>query len=122
MRTVDPVFSGKYWIDGTHAFDFTLGFSDDFEFNADYLWHGWGALPQPSEGKLAGYLGLGGGLDNNHHDSEFAIRTVAGAAYWFPRNPVEIFLELAPMFIVSPDSGLGWNGGIGIRVYFNNFN
>jgi len=114
--------SGKYWLDKIHAIDAALGFSGDFVFHADYLWHGWKAFPQPKQGKLSAYFGIGGRFEEKKKDDEFGIRFVAGGGYWFEKHPVEVFLELVPVFKVSPDTGLGFNGGIGIRYYFSKFN
>jgi len=114
--------SGKYWLDKIHAIDAALGFSGDFALHADYLWHGWKAFPQPKKGALGAYLGIGGRFEEKKKDNEFGIRFVAGGNYWFEKYPVEVFLELVPVFEVSPDTGLGFDGGIGIRYYFSRFN
>ena len=83
----------------------------------DYLWHGWDVIPQPSEGKAPVYLGLGAQV-RTFHDAEFGLRAVAGAAYWLPRRPVEIFLEVVPVFRLTPGTSVGMGAGLGLRYYF----
>jgi hypothetical protein len=109
--------TGKYWVDGARALDFGLGYSTDLAFYGDYLWHSWTVLPQPSQGKLGGYLGVGGqvrALDS----TEFGIRAVAGASYWLPEDPVEFFSELAPVFRLTPGNSVGLDAALGVRYYF----
>ncbi|OGS36123.1 MAG: hypothetical protein A2506_11590 [Elusimicrobia bacterium RIFOXYD12_FULL_66_9] len=109
--------TGKLWLDGTRALDAGLGWNSELTVYGDYLWHGWNVLPQPAEGKLPVYLGLGAQV-RTYHDAEFGIRTVAGVAYWFPRDPVEVFLELVPVFRVTPGTSVGLEAGLGLRYYF----
>ena len=109
--------TGKLWLDGSRAVDAGLGFSSNLAVYGDFLWHSWTVLPQPAEGKLPVYLGLGAqvrALD----DAEFGIRTVVGVAYWLPRNPVEIFLEIVPVFRLTPGTSVGLDAGLGLRYYF----
>lgn len=109
--------TGKLWLDGTRAVDAGLGWNGEVTFYGDYLWHGWDVLPQPSQGKLPVYFGLGGQV-RMFNDAEFGLRAVAGVAYWLPRHPVEIFAELVPIFRLTRDTGPGIDGAIGLRVYF----
>ena len=110
--------TAKLWLNDSQALDAGLGFSSDFTLYADYLWHGWETLPQPSKGRLPAYLGLGAQL-RTLTPSEFGLRTVAGIAYWLPHNPVELFLEIVPVFRFSPHSSVGLDAGIGLRYYFS---
>ncbi|HAH05245.1 MAG TPA: hypothetical protein DCM05_01770 [Elusimicrobia bacterium] len=109
--------TGKYWMNETYAADAGLGFSTSLSVYGDYLWHGWTVLPQPSEGKLPVYLGLGAQI-RTLHELEFGVRTVAGAAYWLPRHPLELFIEIAPVFRLVPGTSVGLDGGVGLRYYF----
>jgi hypothetical protein len=111
--------TAKLWLNGGRALDVGLGFNDNLTLYGDYLWHSWKVLPQPSEGKLPVYLGLGAQIGNSSHGGGgLGLRAVAGAAYWLPRNPVEIFLELAPVFRLSDGGGSYLGAGIGLRYYF----
>ena len=111
--------TGKVWIDGSQAVDMGVGFSTDLAVYGDYLWHSWKVLPQPAEGKLPVYIGLGAQV-RTFHDAELGIRTVAGIAYWLPRNPVEIFLEIVPVFRLEPHDSVGLDAGLGLRYYWKN--
>ena len=111
----------KYWFTHDIAVDVGLGFAKDFSLYSDVLWHRWTLFPQPPKGVLAGYLGLGLRYENEDDDDEhdeFGIRTVAGASYWVPSNPIEVVVEIAPVFQVSPDTDTGFDAGIGVRYYF----
>lgn len=109
--------TGKLWLTGTQAVDAGLGWNSELTVYGDYLWHGWDVVPQPSQGKLPVYLGLGAQA-RTFHETEFAIRTVAGIAYWLPRHPVEIFLEVVPVFRLTRHEGAGIEAGLGVRYYF----
>ncbi|MFH2205171.1 MAG: hypothetical protein ABIJ96_18830 [Elusimicrobiota bacterium] len=109
--------TGKVWINEAQAVDMGIGFSTKLAVYGDYLWHGWKVLPQPPEGKLPVYFGLGAQV-RTFHTAEFGIRAVAGLAYWLPRNPVEIFLEVAPVFRLTPGTSVGLDAGLGLRYYF----
>ena len=111
--------TAKFWLNDSRALDAGMGFSTDLTLYGDYLWHSWKVLPQPSEGRLPAYLGLGAQIgDSSHRDSNLGLRAVAGIAYWLPRNPVEIFLDIVPVFHLSHGEGADINVSIGLRYYF----
>lgn len=111
--------TGKYWLNENRALDAGLGFDSDVLLYGDYLWHSFKVLPQPAEGKMPLYLGLGLQIGDNHHNnSTLSLRAVGGIAYWLPRNPIEIFLELIPTFHLSQNGGSDLNAGLGLRYYF----
>ena len=109
--------TGKIWLDESQAADAGLGFSTHLAVYGDYLWHSWTVLPQPNQGKLPAYIGLGAQV-RTFHDAELGIRTVAGVAYWLPRDPVEIFFEIVPVFRLEPRDSVGLDAGVGLRYYF----
>ena len=109
--------TGKMWLDGTKAIDIGLGWHSGLTIYGDYLWHAWDVLPKPPEGKMPVYLGLGAQV-RTYNDAEFGIRTVAGIAYWLPRHPVEIFVEIVPVFRLTPGTSVGMDAGVGLRYYF----
>lgn len=111
--------TAKYWTSGSQAADIAIGYGGNLIVHADYLWHAWDVLPAPRAGKLAAYAGLGGRFRNRAHDDvEFGFRTPLGAAYWLARHPVELFVELVPVFKLNADTGLDLDGAVGLRVYF----
>ncbi|MBU2575315.1 MAG: hypothetical protein KKH28_14700 [Elusimicrobia bacterium] len=109
--------SAKYWLDKTRAVDGALGFGD-LSLHADYLRHGTGLLGQPKSGRLSTYWGVGAKIKDHKDGTVFGLRAVGGAAYEFPKNPAEVFFELAPVLRLSPDSGWDLDAGIGVRYYF----
>ncbi len=111
--------TAKYWLDGGKALDMGLGFDSDLTLYGDYLWHSWRVFPQPAEGKIPAYLGVGAQFGgSSRRDNNAGLRAVAGVAYWLPRNPLEIFLELVPVFHFSGHSGTDVNLNLGLRYYF----
>jgi len=112
----------KYWLNPINAIDFGFGFDQNFTVHGDYLWHGWEIFKQRQEGKIGAYLGIGASLKSKKKDGEFGIRTVIGGDYLLKKYPVEIFLELVPLFRLTPSREVSINGGIGLRYYFKKFN
>jgi hypothetical protein len=108
--------TGKYFLNHVLAIDGAMGWGGPFTVHADLLWHGWNALPKPSEGRLPVYLGVGLEIE----DGNAALRTVGGVSYWLKDKPLEIFAELAPTFGADEDAELA--GAIGFRWYFTRFN
>ena len=116
----DPTgLSAKYWLNNVNAFDVSIGFGD-VSVHADYLWHRADFFPKPQRGRLLGYLGIGVKVQdqNRKRDTLVGIRGVGGVAYDFLQDPVELFLEVAPVLEMAPDAGLGLDAGFGIRYYF----
>jgi hypothetical protein len=108
--------SVKYWTTSNQAISGGLGFaaSNDFGLHGEYLWHSRRLLPQPSRGDLALHAGLGGRL----RDDEFGIRPSVGADYWIEEHPIELFLDLGPIFRLTPKRAVDFTALIGIRFYF----
>jgi len=114
--------SAKYWVSGTNALDFGLGYSfakdnSNLNFHADYLWHDATLFNSPQ--KLLLHYGCGIRLKTvvDGRDS-FGARGVAGIS-WFPsRTRFEFFIEVAPVFKLIPETTLDVDGGLGARFYF----
>lgn len=109
--------TAKTWYTGSNAFDLGVGFGEDFTFYADHLWHGWDIFPQPAQGKLGGYVGIGPRIEADRH-AEFGIRTIGGLSYWIANRPIELFLEGGPVFQLAPDRDVEVDAGVGVRFYF----
>jgi hypothetical protein len=125
--------SAKLWTSNTNAFDAGLGWSrggdrfgfrDDYyygrtrvHFHMDYLWHSWNVIHSSERFPL--YYGIGGRINSGDGlESSLAVRGVVGIA-WLPRDtPIDIFLELVPLFQLAPSSGFGIDAGIGVRYFF----
>lgn len=109
--------TAKYWMTEGRALDAGIGIENNLSLYGDILWHSWRVLPQPSQGKLPVYLGIG--LESGNSDrNDFGLRAVAGVAYWFPRNPLEVFAEIVPVLHFNDDKGANVSATIGGRYYF----
>lgn len=124
--------SAKLWTSRDNAFDFGfgLGLGGDrikyqgnydrtgrIHFHMDYLWHAFNAISSTEKFPL--YYGFGGRYNSGGgYDGSLGIRGVFGIA-WFPHStPIDVFLEIVPVFQVTPLTGLGFNAGLGIRYFF----
>lgn len=124
--------SAKLWTSKENAFDFGLGVSvggdrikykgnynrgSRIHFHMDYLWHAFNAINSAERFPL--YYGIGGRFNTGgNYEGSFGVRGVFGIA-WFPRStPIDVFLELVPVFQVTPLTGLGIDAGLGIRYFF----
>lgn len=124
--------SAKYWTSQNNAFDFGLGVglggdrikyeghydnSSRIHFHMDYLWHSFGAISSTERFPL--YYGIGGRYNSGGgYESSLGVRGVLGIA-WLPQStPIDVFLEVVPVFPITPLTGLGIDAAIGIRYYF----
>ena len=109
--------SAKLWLDDRLAVDLGAGLSDgNAAFWGDALWHDWTLLPQPKEGRLGAYLGVGPQIRTGD-ETHFGIRTIAGACYRFAGHPLELFAEAGPLFRLTQGGHVDAVGGVGLRVY-----
>jgi hypothetical protein len=125
--------SAKYWLSGSNALDFGLGWSNGGDrisrfdgtyngggrvhFHMDYLWHSFSAIHSTEQFPL--YYGIGGRFNSGGgYSSSLAVRGVIGIA-WLPRGtPIDVFLEIAPSLQLSPSSGFALDAGLGVRYFF----
>lgn len=111
--------TGKYWLSSSTAIDAFAGyhFNGNFDLHADYLWHSFSSFAV-SRGRLPFYLGLGARV-NLGNDSDFGMRLPVGLSYLFPTDPVEVFIEVAPVVKLLADIGADVDGLVGFRLYVN---
>lgn len=107
----------RYFLTETTSLDLGAGFSGDAALWAEHSWHSWDLLPRPPSGEFDAWVSLGGRVEAKD-DTAFGIRTMLGGSYWLPGRPLEIFLTAGPVFEVTPDGGVGADGGVGVRFYF----
>jgi hypothetical protein len=124
--------SAKLWTSKVNAFDFGLGWSvggdrisykghyengSRVHFHMDYLWHSFNTISSTERFPL--YYGIGGRFNSGAgYDASLGIRGVIGIA-WFPHStPIDVFVELVPVFQITPNSGLGIDGALGVRYFF----
>jgi len=122
----------KYKMSRMNALDGAIGFSpgDRFRIHVDYLWNAY-PFRDPAFtlhygiGVVVGfgdtwYTWRGRGDDRyfaRTRDLGLGLRVPVGIDYAIPRSPVELFFELAPLFILAPGVGVGIDVGIGVRFY-----
>ena len=112
----------KYFINDTIAVDAAAGWSlfphSDAEIQADVLWHNYQML-HVDEGRLPVYFGVGlMGRFRHNRDDEAGIRVPFGISYMFDNIPVNLFAEIGPAIIFTPDWKGEIVGGIGARYRF----
>lgn len=114
--------SAKYWIADSKALDFGLGYSltennSNFNFHVDYLWHELDAFN--SHENLLIHYGLGFRIKavSDGKDS-FGARGVVGVTWMLSQIPLDLFIEVAPVFKLIPETVLDLDGGLGVRFYF----
>ncbi len=122
--------SFKAWTSGTTAFDAGLAWSfgryDAINIHADYLWHNFSALGGDiDKGQLPIYYGIGGRLvladdypNQGDNNAVLGARIPVGINYLIEDSPVGIFLEVAPILNIIPETDFDIDGGVGVRFYF----
>ncbi len=115
-------FSGKYWVSDENAFDFGLAYSfvetsNALSIHADYLYHESRWFPRFD--RLDFYYGFGARIRSNKDQTSLGIRGVAGLALMLKEAPVDIFVEIAPVFKLIPSTALNMDAAIGARYYFD---
>jgi hypothetical protein len=113
--------SGKIWTGQKTGIDFAAAWSvektQSFNFHADYLIHDFGVF-KVDKGKMALYYGIGGRLVDAADDTHIGVRVPVGINYLFATAPLDLFLEMAPVLDLAPDTNLDFDGGLGIRFWF----
>lgn len=111
--------TGKYWLSSTTAVDGFAGyhFNSNFDVHADYLLHTFSSF-DVTNGRLPFYAGLGARI-NLGNSSDLGMRIPFGVSYLMPTNPVEAYVEMAPVVKLAAHFGFDIDGQIGVRVYLN---
>ena len=92
----------------------TSGKNDYAYFHIDKLFHDHMKISTP---EISLYYGLGASGKVGFED-EYGVRAPLGATYIFRKFPFDIFVEIAPTIIVSPETKLEFIGFFGTRVWF----
>jgi hypothetical protein len=111
----------KVWSNSHTAFDAAAGWSLGHEewiyVHGDYLWHRYEL--DVEEGSLPFYFGIGARvLLHDGDDSKVGIRLPLGLDYVFENHRFDIFIEVAPIIDLAPDTEFDVGGGVGARYYF----
>jgi len=121
--------SAKFWMDDLWAIDGAIGI-DRSEFDVhltilrhDFIWvnrigNKWGWFQRlTTEGDLPYYFGAGPRILFEDKE-EIGIRFPVGLSYLPHQSPWEIFLEVAPVFRLTPSTGFNGDFSVGVRYYF----
>lgn len=113
--------SAKGWVSPRGAIDAGLAWSMRREgflhAHMDYLWHFKDIVN--TEQQVIPYIGVGGRIFGNNNGSAVAGVRIAGGISWLPVDtPLDVFLEIAPIVDLTPETQTSVNGGVGIRFYF----
>jgi hypothetical protein len=110
----------KNWLSKINAWDagiaWNFGKHDKFHVHGDYVWNKYDLI-KVDKGILPVYYGVGARF-LVEDDTHLGIRGVVGLDYIFDGLPLDVFLELAPIFDIVPGTGLSFNGAIGLRYFF----
>jgi len=114
-------FSGKVWTTLNSAFDlgvaWSFGKGGHIHLHGDYLIHSFDFF-NVETGDMPLYFGIGGRVRLEEKDSRVGLRIVVGTEYIFREAPVSIFLEIAPIMDIIPETASNLNAGFGIRYIF----
>ena len=110
------------------AFDlaFAFKFNDLLYFHFDFLKHNFKLIPKEElTGDLPLFWGLGLKIKNrkikDESKSYFGLRAPVGFEYIFKEIPFDIFAEIVPVVLLTPNITAELNAVIGIRYHFLEF-
>lgn len=104
--------AGHKAIDAAAAWSFSG--KDSLHLHADQLWFK-NDVFKVEQGRLPLYYGVG--LRVKLEDrSRLGIRIPVGLQYFFPKSEFTMFLEIAPVLDIAPDTDLELNAALGVRL------
>lgn len=121
----DPTgLSMKLWTSQQNALQFALAWQtrDPFlgtrvSFSGDYVWHSFDAIH--STQRFPVFYGVGGVLaSGGGAESALGIRGVLGIAWMSREAPIDIFIQVVPVLVLTPSTDLELGAGLGIRFFF----
>lgn len=113
--------SAKLWVSNNNAFAGGLGWhfvgpNDGFSLHLDYLYHIDNDFHTNLRFPL--YYGFGARIREEGNDFGLGFRGVGGILFYPDQVPVDIFLEIAPVFVLLPGTDLELDVAFGARYYF----
>ncbi|MEW6196866.1 MAG: hypothetical protein AB1521_17090 [Bacteroidota bacterium] len=114
--------SAKYWLDEDNALDFGLAYSfirknSAFSIHADYLYHAFDLIE--SKLRIPVYYGFGARIRIiQNEDTGLGARGVIGVAWLNDDVPIDVFIEVVPVFNLFPATSLNLDAAIGVRYFF----
>ncbi|MEX0686887.1 MAG: hypothetical protein WD267_04850 [Balneolales bacterium] len=111
----------KLWFNPRNALDGSFGWSlfeeedDNVYLHLSYLRHKYNDI-NVARGLMPYYFGLGG-FSRLGDNPISGVRIPFGLTYLFENDPLEIFVEVAPMIELTPSVVARGSYGLGIRYY-----
>ena len=109
----------KNWTSQNLALDagvaWAFGRKGALHIHADYLIHEFEMI-ETKHGQLPVYYGIGGRV-LLASDFRVGVRGVIGLSYLLEEIPLDVFLEIVPIFDLVPRTDLSFNAGIGLRYF-----
>ena len=90
----------EYYCDWVFAY-----YGDGGNFADSTLWHLQTTYMQPATG-----------IEDD--DTKVGIRIPLGVDYIFAESPFDVFVEIAPILNLVPETEFDWSGGVGARFWF----
>ena len=114
--------SAKLWSSEKTAFDFGLAWSSKNDatmaIHADYVWHRFDKI-DVDQGALPFYYGIGVRFRGNDVADDFiGVRFPLGLDYLFANSAFDVFIEVAPVLDLTPDTDIDINAALGGRFFF----
>ncbi|MGH8003699.1 MAG: hypothetical protein ACRECJ_03125 [Limisphaerales bacterium] len=114
--------SFKHWVSRNNAIDAGFAWSfagrgEELHIHADYLWHMPLKSSDPAVRRTSFYIGVGGRA-RFENDSRVGARVPLGLVHFIKDTPLDVFIEVAPIMDLAPETDMSANGGIGLRYYF----
>lgn len=113
--------SAKYWFSPATAFDAAVSWSlrdehEDMYIHGDFLWHNFSIIGSASD-LVPIYYGIGGRVILAD-DPRLGARVPVGISWLLGGAPLDLFVEVAGILDIVPDTDFDVNGGLGIRFVF----
>jgi len=120
----------KIWTGPVTAVDAAMAWSFDrntsVQLHSNFLIHDYNVI-NLSPGRWPVYYGLGARVkfdderrrgDQTRKNTRAGLRAPLGVAFLFDDYPVDIFVEVVPVFDVTPSTSLTLNAAVGVRYFF----
>lgn len=117
----DPAgLSGKFWLNGSQAIDFGVGFGiiegDGVAGHVDWLWHR--PLKSLPRARFDLYFGIGPKIAAFRDNVWLGARAPVGLDFLFTRVPLDVFVEIAAGLWIVERTRFDIDTAVGVRYWF----
>jgi hypothetical protein len=96
----------------------SLSGNNNLHLRADYIYHRYGVI-DVDKGRLPLFFGVGGRIELRENARNlFGIRFPIGLDYYFSGAPFDVFVQVAPVLEVAPDTDFEFEAALGGRFWF----